>query len=91
MMRVIHSVHRHVTREDCPMKPPTIGPKIGPMKAALANTGNANTRSIGDQRSEMEPPAHVSGVEPKNPRLPVRTSSFFMDGEVLPARNRKTS
>jgi len=44
-----------------------MGPKIGPMNAALAKTGKAYTRSMGDQRSEMDPPAQVSGVEPKNP------------------------
>ncbi|TGO12659.1 hypothetical protein BTUL_0084g00170 [Botrytis tulipae] len=44
-----------------------MGPKIGPMKAALAKTGKAYTRSIGDQRSDMDPPAQVSGVDPKKP------------------------
>ncbi len=41
MMRVIHSVQRQETREDSPMKPPTTGPQMGPMKAAVAKTGKA--------------------------------------------------
>ena len=74
MINVIHSVQRQDTSEDSPMKPPTTGPKIGPMNAALANTGNMYVRSIGLQRSEMEPPAQVRGVEPKNPAMKRKAS-----------------
>jgi hypothetical protein len=52
----------------------TTGPKIGPIKAALAKTGKAKTRSIGSQRSEIDPPAQVRGVEPKNPSRKRKTS-----------------
>ena len=41
MMSVIHSVQRQDTSDDSPMKPPTTGPKMGPMKAAFAKTGKA--------------------------------------------------
>ena len=37
------------------------------MNAALAKTGKVKTRSMGFQRSEIKPPAQVSGVEPKKP------------------------
>jgi hypothetical protein len=43
------------------------GPSKGPVKAAFAKTGNAKTLSSGLQRSEIDPPAHVSGVDPNNP------------------------
>ncbi len=74
MINVTHSVHRHDTSEDSPMKPPTTGPRIGPMKAALAKTGNMYVRSMGLQRSEMEPPAQVSGEDPKKPAMKRKTS-----------------
>ena len=47
------------------MKPPITGPRTGPVNAALVKTGKVKTRSMGFQRSEIEPPAQVSGVEPK--------------------------
>lgn len=44
------------------------------VNAAFAKTGKAKTRSIGSQRSEMDPPAHVKGVEPKKPARKRKTS-----------------
>ena len=41
MIRVIQSHQRHETSDDCPTKPPTMGPNIGPMKAAFAKMGKA--------------------------------------------------
>lgn len=50
-INVTQSTHRQVIDVDCATKPPIIGPRRGPVKAALAKMGNANTRSSGDQRS----------------------------------------
>ena len=55
-------------------------PKIGPMKAAFANTGKAYTRSIGFHRSDIEPPAQVRGVEPKSPARNLNASCAPMFG-----------
>lgn len=46
------------------MKPPITGPRTGPVNVAL-KTGKVKMCSMGFQRSEIEPPAQVSGVEPK--------------------------
>ena len=40
---------------------------MGPRNAAFANTGNVTVLSMGLQMSDRVPPAHVKGVEPKNP------------------------
>lgn len=49
------------------MKPPITGPRTDPVNAALVKTRKVKTRPIEFQRSEIEPPAQVSGVEPKKP------------------------
>lgn len=64
-MIVIHSVQRQEVRLDCPMNPLTRAPNIGPMNAEFTKARKAHTRSMGSQRSEIEPPVQVSGVEPK--------------------------
>jgi len=64
---ILHSVHLHEMSGLEATYPPITGPSTGPVNAALANTGNASTRSIGLHRSDIEPPAHVSGVDPKKP------------------------
>ena len=48
------------------MKPPITGPRTGPVNVAL-KTGKVKMRSMGFQRSEIEPPAQVSGVKSKKP------------------------
>lgn len=88
IMSVIHSHQRQETRLDCPTKPPTMGPNIGPKKEALAKKGKAKTRSMGLQRSEMDPPAQVRGVEPKKPAMKRKASCEPMLGERPAATER---
>lgn len=45
------------------MKPPIIGPSSGPVKAAFAKIGKAKTRSSGDHKSEIDPPAQVRAAQ----------------------------
>ncbi len=88
IIRVIHSHQRHETSDDSPTKPPTTGPNIGPIKAAFANTGKAYTRSIGLQRSDMEPPAQTSGVAAKHPAMKRKTSCAPMFGASADAMTK---
>lgn len=62
------------------MKPPTTGPRTGPINPAVANAGNATTLSNGLQRSDILPPAHTNGVDPKNPARNLNTSCEAMLG-----------
>lgn len=73
-INVVHSTQRHDTAELSAMNPPTTGPNSGPVKAAFAKIGNVNTRSMGFHRSLIDPPAHVSGVDPNSPARKRKTS-----------------
>ena len=55
-----------------PRKPPTIGPSVGPMNGAAANTDMARPRCEAENISAMTPPAFVRGDEPKAPAKNLR-------------------
>jgi len=65
-IRVTHAVHRQ-PRWESTMKPPTIGPKIGPIKAAAAYTETATPRSLGLKISAKTPGVTAIAAVPKKP------------------------
>jgi len=66
MMRVMYAVHLQ-PRYDCVMKPPMIGPAIGPMNVAAAKTHTAIPLSTGPKKSARVPPTIARGAEAKTP------------------------
>jgi hypothetical protein len=62
------------------MKPPMVGPRIGPMNGAVAKMDIATPRWAGGKRSAMTPPELVRGEEPKVPDRNLKTKS---DGNGL--------
>lgn len=52
---------------DTPMKPPTMGPRAGPAKGAMAKMAIASPRVFGPQMSAMTAPELVKGEAPKAP------------------------
>lgn len=49
------------------MKPPMMGPSVGPMKVAAEKRHAATPRSIGSKKSANAPPTTARGAEAKKP------------------------
>ena len=61
-----------------PTKPPTIGPRMGPMNGAAAKMDIARPRCREGNMSAMTPPALVKGEDPKAPARNRVTMSVVM-------------
>ncbi|CAF1061529.1 unnamed protein product [Didymodactylos carnosus] len=72
-MAITPSTHRQPTAD--PVYPPTIGPRAGPRKAALANTDIPRPLCDAGNISATVPPAFVRGEEPNAPAKNRRMSS----------------
>lgn len=53
--------------------------------AALAKTGKAYARSVGDHKSPIDTPPHVSGADPKKPAMKRNESWKPILGDKLEA------
>jgi hypothetical protein len=86
-VHVVEDVHLQEIKELCTIKPPIIGPRIGPKKAAFAKIGNIKVLSLGFQISEREPPAQTRGVLPKKPaKKRVANCCWYVCEAPAPAR-----
>src|SRR5258705_9151863 len=72
------------------MKPPMVGPRIGPMNGAVAKMDRATPRWAGGKRSAMTPPELVRGEEPKVPDRNLKTKSDAIDLQPAEAATNAT-
>lgn len=65
--RMAISPSTHSQPCDCPRKPPTMGPIVGPRDGQRAKMAMASPLSEAGNTSAITPPAFVNGDDPKAP------------------------
>ena len=84
--RIAISPSTHFQPCDCPRKPPTIGPIVGPRDGQRAKIAMARPRSDAGNTSAITPPAFVKGDEPKAPaKKRMRRSVWMFCAPAAPA------